>query len=172
MASNAYSTPASVSQSSGVLLAWINITNLLLSDNSLATAALTLANNQSETLFCTSFANQVPASVMTGVEVEVENDTLDAQVTLSVSLTKNGTTAVGTPKTTTSTGIVTLGSSTDLWGAVLRETDVEASTFGVLVSAAYAGATVGTVAIDRIRLRINFAGILESVAYARPMGTM
>jgi hypothetical protein len=123
-------------------------------------------------MFLTQFGIAVPASTMTGVEVECENDTLDAQVTLTVQLSKNGSTGVGTAKTSTSSGVVTLGGDGDLWGTTLLESQIENANFGLLVSAVYAGVTAGTAAIDRIRLRLYYGGVLESLAQARPEGTM
>jgi hypothetical protein len=119
---------------------WTNPNNALTSNNAYA-----VYNNTSQDDLCvTNFTIVVPgtASEIRGIIVNVEGNGTSATATdrqYRIGLTKAGCTLDGTRKTgiqmnqTTDT-ITSTGNTNDLWGTTLTIADVQAATFGVLIS--------------------------------------
>lgn len=146
--------------------AWTNPGDVASSNNVYATA-----NSGGETthyLKCTNFGFAIPGgSTINGVSVSIErkaNRSTSGRYAkdATVSLVKGGTVsgnnkaATGTFYPTTDT-VASYGSSADLWGLTLTDTDINASTFGVVLSADIADDVTSTTAsIDLITITITY----------------
>lgn len=140
---------------------WTGATNIYASDD--ADASITA--DATESLRATSFSLAIPDSaIVRGLEVSIEGEgdnATQANRNLTVAITKNGTAAVGTPKTfslpQSADGVVVGGSSTDLWGisAGVDVAEANAATFGVHIIKTTA---TGTVNIDHVVLRAYYDG--------------
>jgi hypothetical protein len=116
-------------------VAWTTPSNGRQSNDSYATAVLTLGQT-SHYLKYLNFLFALPASVVVlGIEVVVEcKQALVLTQSLSVRLVKAGT-VVGDTKTVEipqTEAKLTFGSPTDLWGTTWLDTDVESTTFGLV----------------------------------------
>lgn len=124
-------------------VSWSNPGNVTADDASYATATLaTGANQTSHYLFFTGFGFSVPAgATIDGVVVDIKRK-VSAGTTYkdnSVKLVKAGA-VTGSDKSAAATwptteATATFGSSSDLWGATLGPSDVNASNFGFALSA-------------------------------------
>ena len=121
--------------------------------------------NNTDSLRAKGFSFAIPNNArIRGIEVSIEGNGDNATQSnrdLDVSLTKDGTTAVGTAKTfslpQTTDGIVVGGGSTDLWGIALGIDIVEtnAATFGVYIEKT---SLTGTINIDHVVMRVYYDG--------------
>ena len=144
------------------VVAITNPANASASDNAYATAIL-LGTQTTQYLKATNFQFAIPTdATVTGVTVSIERSSTVGSTTNdnSVKLVKGGTIS-GNDKATgtswpTSDGTATYGSSTDLWGLTLTPSDINASTFGVVVSAITTLAA--TAQIDYISITIDYSG--------------
>jgi hypothetical protein len=121
---------ANVDNAGGV--AWTNPEEATLDDG--VDASMTVGAAASDYLAVTNFGATLPAgSAVVGIEASVVRVD-DSSATVLISLTKNGTTPVGSTKTVTDVGDpVVVGGASDLWGTTLSEAEVEATGFGVLL---------------------------------------
>lgn len=120
---------------------WTNPTNVFASDDLRAS----YANSGQNGLFITGFGffDFPPAATITGVRVFVQGhgtSSTAANRSIEVGMTKDGTTLSGSwlaaqnlPQTTDAT--LTFGSSTNLFGTTLSPSDLNASTWGIVVRA-------------------------------------
>lgn len=146
-------------------MAWTNPTNVAASDDSRATASIT-SPNSTHWITCTNFGFSLPAgAVVTGIVVEVEGSDATAPGTtnsdLFAKLIKGGTiggTELSATNVHTSTDAYdTLGSSSNLWGNTLADTDVEASDFGVAIRLTCAsGFGSASPRIDHVRMTVHY----------------
>lgn len=144
------------------IVAITNAANANLSDNAYATAVL-LGTQTSQYLKCTNFGFTIPTdTTITGITVNVERNSTVGLTTTdnSVKLVKGGAIS-GNDKATgttwpTSDAVATYGSATDLWGLSLLPSDVNASNFGVVVSAITTLAA--TASIDYVSITIDYLG--------------
>jgi hypothetical protein len=158
MPSTGLKLPAAVAQSVSADIDWTNINNVL-TDNATNVTVVATSFSNSEDLQITQFGISLPSSaaVVKGVIVEIDDSSsFGAGSQVNVSLTKDGTTPVGTPVSYSVTGLQTLGSATSLWGTTLTKAEVEASTFGVLVTAQ--GGDPGNLdtVIDYVKLNVYY----------------
>lgn len=141
----------------GAFQDWNTPSNIVSSNNSYADATL-LPGAQTDYLAATQFGASFTSSGIAGIEVRLEWYT-DNQHSYTVYLTKDGSATVGNPSTGTIVGVeeqVTLGGASDLWGTTWSESEVEASTFGVLIRAADTLETSGTSYVDFVEVRITY----------------
>ncbi len=164
---------------------WVNGSNAQTSNNQYAllqfqTPSNTVAsepttgNGYVNYLVCTQLASSIPAgSTINGITVKLERYHGDAGETVTITdsaiyLTKDGTTTVGSNKSAGATWPLsdsnilseTFGSSSDLWGTTFTAAEVNASTFGVMISPninfSLGGSVGNQVRIDQIVIDINY----------------
>jgi hypothetical protein len=141
--------------------AWSNVTNAQGTTNStFATNAAPSA--QSHYLKATNFGFSVPSgATINGITVTINKKATTNGRDVVVSLVKGGTvsgsnlgvTATNWPNAATD---VTYGSTSNLWGNTLTDTDVNASTFGVVISVRRAGPKACTCSIDSFSISIDY----------------
>jgi hypothetical protein len=171
---------------SGNTWTWINRTNAQTSNNQYAALQWTTSggspvgseplsqNGYVNYLVCTQLASSIPAgSTINGITVKFERLHGDAGETVTITdsaiyLTKDGTNTVGSNKSVGATWPLSdpntlsesFGSSSDLWGTTFTAAEVNASTFGVMISPNInfsLGGTVGSqVRIDQVVIDINY----------------
>jgi len=157
----ALTTQASATASPGTLAGtnWTTPANAASSDDSYAI----YNNTTQDELTLTNFGFSLPASsTIRGFEILIEGNGTDAVAAnrqFRVGLTKDGAALAGTRKTditlnqTTDTTL-TQGTSTDTWGTTWTQAEVEASTFGVLLSDN--DTTGAALNIDHVRVRVYY----------------
>lgn len=139
-----------------------NASNAQLSDNSYATAVL-LLSQISNYLKVTNFNFSIPTdATITGITASIErsSNTLNGTHDSSIKLVKGGS-ITGNDKASasqwpTSDAVVTYGSSTDLWGVTLTPTDINLSTFGIVISAV--ADLASTAQIDQVTITVDYLG--------------
>jgi hypothetical protein len=183
--SNINSAGTAVDDASVGTIAWSNPTNVLVSDNAWATAAFTGAGQQSHYLKATNFGFAIPTGVtITGIVVEVERsankgNTVRDQLTSNraVRLVKggaiSGTGHIAAPSQqlwSTAESYVSYGEANDLWGLSWIPSDINASTFGVVVGAEMLNPDTATARIDHVRITVHYlytpVVVSDAVAYA------
>jgi hypothetical protein len=167
---------------------WINRTdaqtsnnvyaNLSFSDGSFGPqAAPTSLTSQTVNYFVvTGLSSTVPAgATINGITVKIEryNSQVPGDFSLTINdnaiyLTKDGSTVVGSNKSTGATWqtsdnntTVDFGSSSDLWGTTLTAAEVNASTFGVMISPSltFTNSENGAnVRIDQVSVIVDYTG--------------
>lgn len=146
------------SASASIVTGWSNISNVYSSDDTWAVASLTTA-----VMAATGFGFALPTgSTILGIEIVTEykgsgNNTSRRELT--VQITKNGSTGVGTASsfsaTVTNTDqIFTVGGPTNLLGNTLTAAEVNASTFGVLLRPSNVGSYARSV--DHVYLVVYY----------------
>lgn len=144
------------------VVAITNPSNASVSDNSYATSVL-LITQISNYLKVTNFGFLIPLdATITGITVAIERSTtvLNATHDNSVRLVKtdviSGNDKASASLWPTSDASVNYGSATDLWGLTWTPVDINAATFGVVISAlADIG---GTAQIDFISISVDYTG--------------
>lgn len=137
---------------------WTNPGNALASDNAYAQAAP--GGGSTNYLEANNFGLSVPASaIIDGIEVAIEKRSLAGTIFDSrVRIVKGGVIgadehADGATWPTTDT-VVTYGGLGDLWGETWTAADVNAGSFGVVISATD---SLDTAAIDHITMTVHFS---------------
>lgn len=172
MASQGPNNGSTFANVAGAGVDWVNPSNAQTSDNSYATALLTNTVIFSDYLRVTGFGFTVPAgATIDGVQVDIERKWASAKgvpiVDLSVMLVKGGTES-GNDKADTGTNwpssdtYASYGGAADLWGLTLTDSDINASNFGVSISAQLELSTPptppfsATGSIDHIRITVHY----------------
>lgn len=145
------------------VVAWTNPGNAVSSNNSYAVASLTAGNPTSHYLRVTNFGFTIPSGAnIDGVTVEFEcfenvsfADVIDNSVRLYTGSFVGADKASAT-EWPTADAYRTYGGAADLWSATLSDTIVNASTFGVGISASLNTAFNNDVSIDHVRITINY----------------
>lgn len=157
MASIGPNSPTAAAQ---IVATWNSVTNVYSSNNSRADSSSTSA-----IMAATGFAFSIPGgATIDGITVEVEGYGSGSQAArrgLTASLTKDGSTLAGTrgaqiDMTTTNpeTDYKTWGGSSSLWGTTWSTTEVNATTFGVLLQPS--GTTNYVRYVDHVRVTITY----------------
>ncbi len=141
---------------------WVDPTNVFVEDGNDAQYNGLIQPDLKSTVFGFSIPTGATA-VVTGVEVTIRGRGAvgsDAGRTIEVGLTKNGTALVGTRKTLVLSlfpdySTQTLGDSSDLWGTSFFASDINASTFGVLLRDN--DTTGGNLRIDSILVTVSYS---------------
>ena len=135
---------------SGSVATWVNPSNAKTSDSAFATTSTVSNSGYTDYLEATGLTTQIPANAtITGIVITVQREdasgsTTDSVVELVVGGSLSGTNKATSTAWTASDTSVTYGSSTDLWGNALTAAQVNASNFGVVVSAAVSNGSAGT----------------------------
>ena len=149
------------------------------SDDSYANVQTLATSGNTELLAATQFGFAIPASTINGITVEIEasdgGTSQDTAIDL-VRLTKDGTTGVGSDLEVGSQALTltdtyyTYGDAANLWGTTWTVSEINASTFGVLVRGLGVEAgNAGSIWIDHIRITVEYtaAGIPVKMASYR-----
>jgi hypothetical protein len=165
-----------VSDSSVGAVAWSNPGNAAASDGSYATAVIGAAVTPSEYLKVTNFGFAIPAgATIDGITVAVERSSSQANRVndSAVRIVKGGTigstdkgSATNWP---TSDASVNYGGVSDLWGETWAYSDINASTFGMAISAASTGSGTRAARIDLITITVTYT---EAAGGGQPPRTM
>lgn len=151
--------------------AWTNVNNVFASDNTYATCTAGV-DALTNTLRVAGFGFSIPAgAVVTGVTIQIEwLNAAGGMVGSSYQLHKNNV-ALGTAKDTEENRLTesyeSVGGTADSWGATLTDTDVNDTTFGVLLQ--WHNSDVGatrTVSVDHVRMTVTY----QQVQRVRPDG--
>jgi len=171
---------------------WINRTDAQTSNNVYATLSLSdgsftaiaggsvpiVLSSQTVNYFVvTGLSSTVPAgATINGITVKIErynagaaNDFPTTIVDSAIYLTKDGSTVIGNNKSTGATWqssdnntTVDFGSSSDLWGTTFTAAEVNASTFGVMISPALSvngqGENGSSAKIDQVIITVDYTG--------------
>lgn len=146
-------SPSSVSNGTGIgSIAWIDLTNAQTSNNLYATATALVIGDKTNYLRFTNFGFSIPTTAtICGISIEIEKKATGlALVNVtdeSVRIIKGGT-IVGSDYADTGTDWASsdftssYGGSSDLWGTTWTPSDINASDFGVALSAELASLSV------------------------------
>lgn len=167
--------PSSATNNASIgTVSWSNPTNVYSSDGNFANAAALAIGTNSEYLVVTNFGFSIPEeSHITGITVEIEKKTTKVLVVVgsavvtdnSVMIVKNGIIggidhASGDTWSTGSAVYATYGNSSDDWGHTWEASDVNASDFGVAISASFGGLVLPNAQIDNIRISVHYTSTL------------
>jgi hypothetical protein len=154
-------------------VAWANVTNAAASDNARAEANIA-TSAVSHYLKATNFGFTIPSgATIDGIVVEVERREESAAGIRDnrVRIVKGG--VVGsTDKADTATNwpasdaYKTYGSASDLWGQTWTGSDINSSTFGMVIAATWTVAGSGLAEIDHIRITVHYTTGITLVATA------
>ena len=146
--------------------AWTNPGNITSSNNAYATVVLNgTSATTSEVLLATNFGFEITGmGTILGIVASFERKASlsDHIKDGAIYLIKNGNyhgnnKSLGSYWTTTE-GVVSFGSPTDLWGSSLLPEDVRATNFGVMIQCTYQNAyfTAATASVDHIEMTIHY----------------
>lgn len=148
-------------------ITWVNPNNAKVSDSVYTTASTLISNTASHYLKATNFGFSIPAgATINGITVKVkrngtQNDTdiLDNSVKIVQGGSIGGTEKKIAGAWPTSDATQTYGGVADLWGLTWAPSDINASTFGVVLSVrgeASASNEIGSV--DFMSITITYTG--------------
>ncbi len=174
MASTGFTFAGTGANIAGANTDWVNPGNIV-SDNA-TNATLALGSfNASDSLAATNFGFSLPTNVtINGVEARYDWDEDGTDDVTTVNLTKDGSTAVGGGKSLNSAfgpgfRIETIGGASDMWGTTLTKAEVEASTFGVMLSITEGDGVASNFAVDYVQINIHYT---ELVTYSNAPETI
>lgn len=186
MPSQGPSSPGSAANDASIgTIAWSGPTNILASDDTYATAAISAAHLRSNFLVATNFGFSIPGgSAIVGilVEWEVSHDIFPTIGTITdnaARLVKGGVIG-GTDRLNATAWDVTdaylpHGGAADLWGDTWTPADINASTFGAALSAKI-DMDSSTAQVDHCRITVtytagaSFVGDEEGLTYTVTRG--
>ena len=166
--------PALGADNSGVgTVSWSGPTNIYASDSTYASQSLS-ASAVGHYLFATNFGFSVPSgSTINGIQVDVQkyattaskNSMEDNSVKIIQSGAATGTEHATTSVWPTSSSYVTYGSGSDLWGTSWTAAQVDASNFGIAISAknvpSGAGSSALTAYVDYVRITVTYTPVAQ-----------
>lgn len=170
MASSGPNSPGTLADDSGVgTLAWTNPNNASSSDNTYATVLINNPTVTTHYLKATNFGFSIPnGSTINGIVVEIErkssSNTVSRFARDNVVKLVIGGSIVGSnyslaAKWSTTESYFTYGGSSDLWGNTITVSDVNSSTFGVVLSASLSDTNkvrTETAYVDHIRITVYY----------------
>jgi len=150
-------------------ITWANTGNIFISDNTRSTAVMNSNGDVTYYLSSTNFGFSIPtSSTVNGIVVEIEISDNSGGGTLkdnSIKIIKGGA-IVGTEKAnignwSSTDTYKTYGSATDLWGVGWTYNDINATNFGVVISAKRTGGGANNQGmIDHIRITVYYTAPL------------
>ncbi len=152
------------SSESGALTSWGSIGNVTSSDN-VYTTCFIMGNSSTNTLFVSGFNLKIPqGAVIEGIMIDF--DRLSTNGTFqdsNIRLGKTGTPVTGNYSTgltwSTSEVTTTIGSVSELWGTTWTPEELNASTFGVYLTATQTNAGGSdTASIDTVKVSVKYSG--------------
>lgn len=148
-------------------IAWTDPDNVVSSNDTRATAALTVVDPETQYLTTRAYGFSIPAnSTIDGIEVLIERSSASAMHNVTdkdVQLIKGGVIG-GTDlaneidfwNVTTDT-TVTYGSPTQLWGQTWTVADINAADFGATIRAQLANGTTPSARVDSIAITVHYS---------------
>jgi large repetitive protein len=170
MASQGPNSPGTAANDSSTgTLPWSNVNNILSSNNVYSTNVGVGGTEVTQYLKATNFGFSIPSgATIDGIVVEFERKSNFNTGSLNISdkilqLVKGGTIVgydlsdSGTAWSTTE-AYFTYGGSSNLWGTSWTYTDINASTFGVVLSIQFNNATKSSVTafVDHVRITVYY----------------
>lgn len=163
------STGTSVVDTSFGTLGWNTVGNTLTSNDAYADSGTT-APSSSHYIKATNFGFSIPSgATIDGIVVEIERKTNNTANTYKAKDSRVRIVKGGTIQTTdlADTGTIwpitdtykTYGSSSELWGTTWTDTDINSSTFGVVISASLRGLPgkfFSYAYVDHIRITVHY----------------
>jgi hypothetical protein len=159
--------------------AWSNAANVVSSNNQYVSATSLTTSAVSNYLTATGFGFSIPAgSTINGIQVSIERS--DGGVSSSSYIRDNSIKIVKAGAITgtehadttanwpTSDASASYGSTTDLWGTTWTAADINASNFGVAISARGSSSSSETARIDNIRITVSYTSGSSSCTAAAP----
>lgn len=136
---------------------WTNPGNVTADDGAVASASP--GNGEaSDYLYASGYGFDLPSgATVDGVELQIDATYSLLQVGVNCFLTLLGTDLdSGGRSGNNGSGVEIIGGPADLWDTTLSVAEVEASTFGVLISIGGGAPSGGTASIDAIWMRITY----------------
>lgn len=167
-------SPGTTADDSGVgTVTWTDHANITSSNNGYATAVIPAVDTITHYLKATNFGFSIPAgATIDGVVVEWERKDADLgganAKDNAIRIVKGGTIGA-TDKSSASTwpasdAYASYGSSSDLWGETLTESDIESSTFGAALSARnVVTSSSSNPYVDHVRITVYYTEATVSV---------
>lgn len=153
----------------GGTASWSNPGNITVSDNTRASSSVA-AGATTEWLKATNLGFAITASdTIDGILVEIEkrSNTAAVMTDVDVKIVKGGTVQgnnkAEAPTWPTTDAYSSYGGSADLWGVTWTATDVNSSTFGVVISCTTSTNALATVDHVRITITHTAAGSSQAV---------
>jgi hypothetical protein len=168
VASEGPNSPGSLSDNSGTgSSAWSDTGNAASSNNSYASASGLKTTVSSHYLVAEGFGFSLPSgATVDGIVVEIERyresggfagGVVDNRVRIIRNGTIGSTDKASGSSWPTSDGTATYGSSSDLWGETWSHSDINASNFGVALSAkGTSSLNAGTGYVDHIKVTVHY----------------
>lgn len=145
---------------------WADVANVASSNDARSTSSGLTGSVSTHYLKCTNFGFSIPSgATIDGITVTIErrNTGIGPVIDNRVRIVKGGivgSTEKAAPEAWPGVdGTVTYGGAADLWGETWADTDINASTFGVVLSAigeTQSGNPEGTPEVDNIQITINY----------------
>lgn len=169
MASQGPNSPSTLANDNSIgSVAWSNPSNAGASDNSYATAVLT-TGTIGNYLKATNFGFSIPSgATIDGIVVEIEKKgsvnsgparIVDNVVKLVIGGTITGNNKASASAWPTSDTVASYGTSTDLWGTTPTDSDINASTFGVVLAPRNASIKMSiTASVDHMKITVYYTG--------------
>ena len=175
MASEGPNSPGTMANETSVgSVAWGNVNDAVSSNDTYATN--NIVGSQSNYLKSTNFGFALPlGATIVGIVAEFErkwNGLFSGATDTSIRLVKNGTIqgdnkSAGAAWSATE-AYVSFGGAADLWGLTPSRDDVNASDFGVVISATGGGGAGNNISVDHVRMTVYYT--TESVAVGGAAG--
>jgi hypothetical protein len=149
---------------------WSNTNDASASDNNFVNATGVSAGDITNYLTVTDFSFSIPSTAtICGIEVMIENSVSGAMQIVSdnsVKLIKGGLITgndyASSSPWSTSSSVVSYGGSTDAWGTSWTASDINASDFGIAVSANLSS-SASTAQIDFISIKVYYNNSLSAL---------
>lgn len=158
-------SPATASNISltGSSASWSNTGNVFASDDSYATSSLSSNGDFTDYIQITNFGFGLPTNaIILGIEVEIErfgSNVKDNQISIVKGGTIGATDRSVNPSWSNSDNdsYTTYGSDTDLWGETWVASDINATNFGIAISASkQGGGGSSDPHIDHVRITVHY----------------
>lgn len=159
MADTGWLTPVNFTELSGGDVAWTNPEDALTDNGLYAEVSLVELAPQANFLSFYNLSASIPSGrTIEGIEVRIDSTGNNGNGTYYAYLTKDATNSAGNLRGfSTASGFQTVGGASDLWGTTLSEAEVEASTFGAMVSAAWDNPVSFIVNLDVLQVKIYYS---------------
>ncbi len=169
---NSVGTGANVSYP-GSNYSWSSVSNIQSSNNSRATSTITNSGQNTDYLQATNFGFNIPVgSTIDGIQVYVErsaqcvsscsSEVRDARIRIiKGGLVQSTDKATGT-NWPSSDGVATYGGVADLWGTTWSVSDINASNFGVAISAGRTSGGDKSAQVDHVSITVTYTAPVVS----------
>ena len=146
---------------------WLETGDITVSDNNYATVTLNQSSPIARPLIATNFGFNIPVTgTIDGILCSFERKaSVDSVIKERDCYLINNSSIIGNDKIsspafwTLAEGVVTYGGPADTWGATLTPSIVNSTSFGVMITAEYASAYVGseTAYVDHVSITVHYS---------------